>query len=123
MAGESLETELIEIDENLCRAELSAAQRSAHIAWRKQIWQALHPADAVPEWERGEEGNQVEQDVPPEIGYKKPPPQKKDFAASTAELTGQSKQHINRQLAIAEALGDDLQKVEGTSLDKHGAMP
>ena len=30
-------------------------ERVEHIARRKQIWQALHPADAVPEWERGED--------------------------------------------------------------------
>ncbi len=39
----NLEAELIEIDENLCRAELTPAQRAAAIARRKQIWEALHP--------------------------------------------------------------------------------
>lgn len=91
-------------------------ERVEHIARRKQIWQALHPAGAVPEWEKGEdEANSGTSDSTiPHRGPGRP----KDFAASTAELTGQSKQHINRQVAIAEALGDDLQKVEGTSLDK-----
>ncbi|MEJ8811831.1 ParB N-terminal domain-containing protein [Variovorax ureilyticus] len=39
----SLERELIEIDENLCRAELTAA-RAAHMKRRAQIWEALGPA-------------------------------------------------------------------------------
>lgn len=40
------------------------------------------------------------------------------FAAETAALTGQSKQEINRQLAVGKAIGEDLQRVVGTSLDK-----
>ena len=42
-AGEHLQAELIEIDENLCRAELTASQRAQAIKRRKQIWEALHP--------------------------------------------------------------------------------
>jgi hypothetical protein len=102
----SLNAELVEIDENLCRSELSPAQRAIAIKRRKQIWEALHPTD------------QVEQIVPPEIGYKKPPPQSQAFAAETAAISGQSKQDINRHLSRAEALGDDLAAVAGTSLDK-----
>lgn len=41
-----------------------------------------------------------------------------DFAANTAAASGQSKQDINRHLARAEALGDDLDAVVGTSLDQ-----
>lgn len=53
VTGTALETELIEIDENLQRAELSAAQRTAHIARRKQIWGALHPGPAGVTWRDG----------------------------------------------------------------------
>lgn len=44
--------------------------------------------------------------------------QEKAFAASTASLTGESVRSIQRHLARADALGDDLDKVTGTSLDK-----
>jgi len=57
---------------------------------------------------------QVGKVCPPEIGYKKPPPQEKAFAADTAAITGESKRSINQHLARAEALGDDLDKVAGT---------
>jgi hypothetical protein len=44
--------------------------------------------------------------------------QEKAFAASTASLTGESVRSIQRHLARAEALGDDLDRIFGTSLDK-----
>src|SRR5262245_3297339 len=41
--GDALEAELIEIDENLIRKELTAAERSQHLARRKEIYEAAHP--------------------------------------------------------------------------------
>lgn len=124
-AGEHLQAELIEIDENLCRSELTAAQRSKAVKRRREIWEALHPVKAqrfesVFEALGVDEGAeiQVEPVVPPEIGYCQPPPQTKSFAAETADASGMTKQAINRHLARADALGDDLDKVTGTSLDK-----
>lgn len=102
--------EMREIDENLIRAELTASQRASAIRRRKELWGQRHPEQ--------EEENQAEQIVPPEIGYKQPPPQSKQFAADTAERTGQSKQDINRHVSRAESLGDDLDAITGTSLDK-----
>ena len=107
-----LQTELIEIDENLCRAELTASQRTGFTKRRKQIWEALHPVE-----------RQVEQVVPPipevdALGRAKSPQQTQGFAASTAESTGMTKQAINRHIARADALGDEaLTKVANTSLD------
>lgn len=107
--AEHLQAELMEIDENLCRAELTASQRASAIKRRRQIWGALHPEEI-----------QVGKVCPPEsaTGYKQPPPQEKGFAASTAAVSGESKRAINQHLARAEALGDDLERVTGTSLDK-----
>lgn len=96
-----LQAELMEIDENLIRAELSPAQRAAAIKRRKVIWEALHPesgtnCSTLPATGRGHV----------------------QFAADTAHAANMTKQDINRHLSRADALGDDLQKVEGTSLDK-----
>lgn len=106
--GESdLQSELIEIDENLCRVELTAAQRASATKRRKQIWEALHPYEI-----------RVAQAAPLEIGYRTPPIRPEGFAAATADATGQSKANINRAIARADALGDEaLGKVANTSLD------
>jgi len=95
-----LDAELIEIDENLCRSELTAAQRSSAIRRRKEIWTALHPEES---------GRNS-----PTLGGRG----NTSFASETAEVSGESKRRINEHLARAEALSDDLDEVVGTSLDK-----
>ena len=115
-----LQAELIEIDENLCRSELTAAQRSKAVKRRKEIWEALHPVspqrfdsvfDALPEAK--ESGTSCPTLEKPTTGRGNT-----QFAAETAAITGESKRDVNRHIARAEALGDDLDKVTGTSLDK-----
>lgn len=127
-AGEHLQAELIEIDENLCRSELTNSQRAKAVKRRKEIWEALHPVrqrfdsvfDALGTVEgpmtEAEEREQVAQVAPPVAKHGHA--QDKGFAADTAQISGESKATINRHLARAEALGDDLDKVTGTSLDK-----
>ena len=127
-AGEHLQAELIEIDENLCRSELTNSQRAKAVKRRKEIWEALHPVrqrfdsvfDALGTVEGpmtdAEELEQVEPVIPPVAKHGHA--QEKSFAAATADASGMTKQAINRHLARAEALGDDLDKVTGTSLDK-----
>lgn len=127
-AGEHLQAELIEIDENLCRSELTNSQRAKAVKRRKEIWEALHPVrqrfnsgfDAPGTVEgpmtEAEERQQVEPVIPPVAKHGHA--QEKSFAAATADASGMTKQAINRHLARAEALGGDLDKVTGTSLDK-----
>lgn len=85
------------IDENLCRAELTLAQRAAAIKRRREIWAALHP----------ESGNAV----PTLTGRGNV-----QFAADTSAKAGMTKRSINEHLARADALGDDLAAVTGTAL-------
>lgn len=101
-AAEHLQAELIEIDENLCRSELSPAQRASSVKRRKQVWEALHPDDKLTQVgpvSKGGRGNT-------------------GFASETAEVSGESKTAVNRHIARAEALGEDIDEVVGTSLDK-----
>ncbi|MBK6911377.1 MAG: ParB N-terminal domain-containing protein [bacterium] len=103
----ALAAELMEIDENLCRAELSAAQRAKAIKRRKEIWEAMRPnRQRVADLETGT--------TCPSFGGRG----NTEFACDTSRASGESKRDVNRHLARAEALGDDLDEIAGTSLDK-----
>lgn len=105
-ASDHLHAELIEIDENLCRSELTPAQRAAAIKRRKQIWEAMHP---TPPSESGR--------TPPTLTGRG----NKAFAADTATASGESKRRINEHLARATAVeeaGSSIADLAGTSLDK-----
>lgn len=112
VAAEHLQAELIEIDENLCRSELTASQRSGYTKRRKEIWEALYPAV------KAEILGGTTCPTQKATEHKDRPQNQPQFAASTAAITGEEKRTINRHIARAEALGDDLPRVHGTSLDK-----
>lgn len=94
---DDLRAELMEIDENLARSELTAAEESACIIRRKELWNTMNG------------------------GGKKLPTsstgQKIGFAAEVAAVTGSTKRDINQKIARARDLGNDLKRVTGTSLD------
>lgn len=93
---DATDRELWEIDENLMRAELTEIERARHSKRRKELWETRQ--------------NRVSEVCPPEIGYQKPPPAKKGFAADTAEKTGMSKRSINQALRRAEKIAPDVQE-------------
>lgn len=103
---DDLHAELMEIDENLARSELSPAEEAAHIARRKVIWDEMNKA------------NSSVRNADERIGYKNPPKKEKRFATSTSEITGNSRTQIYQKIARAEKLGHDIQRIVGTSLDK-----
>ena len=108
--GDEIDAGLWEIDENLCRSELTEAEEARCLAKRKELWGAR---------EKREAEIQVGKVFPPESGYKKPPPAKKGFAAETAEVTGQSKRSINSKVERGEAIAPDvLDAITGGRWDK-----
>lgn len=100
-------------------------QRAHYTARRKEVWEALHPEPSV-DYGREEEREDdsvggascATNDDMRSDGRKKGPQHYQSFAAETAAITGQSKRDINRNVARAEAIGPDILKLSGTSLDK-----
>lgn len=80
------------------RAELSPAEEAQHLARRKELWQQLQDSNGKIFPETRREGR-------PD-----------GFAKDTAAKTGITKRSINQHIARAEALGDDIKRVQGTSL-------
>ena len=92
-------------------------QRAHYSKRRKEIWEALHPEPMAGYGrEDGGDNEQVGKVCPPVAKHGHA--QTKGFAAATAEVTGESKRAINLNVARAEAIGDDLLRLTGTSLDK-----
>jgi hypothetical protein len=101
--------DLVEIDENLCRANLSPAQEAAAITRRKQVYESLHP-----ETRAGVAGGKARQGSASDTV---------SFAASTARATGKNKRTVERAAARGKAIGvDNLGKIANTSLDKHNEL-
>jgi len=90
---DDLHAELMEIDENVARAELSPAQEEFHLLRREALW-----CEILAEENSGEENFPTRTD-----GKLKTlgPQQQRKFAAEVAELTGIDKSGINKKLARA----------------------
>jgi ParB/RepB/Spo0J family partition protein len=94
---------LAEIDENLVRADLSAAERALHIGRRKEIYERTHPETAHGAVGRGGKSRKLCDT-------------KDRFTKDTAKKTGQSERKV--QLDTARAKLDVLADIVGTCLDK-----
>ncbi|MBB4277045.1 MT-A70 family methyltransferase [Rhizobium mongolense] len=102
--GDDLERELWEIDENLCRAELTAADRALFVFRRKEIYLLKHPETA-----KGVAGGRARQNSATD---------KLSFAEQTAEATGRDRRTIERDAARGEKITDmALHRLRGTRLD------
>lgn len=103
---DDLRAELIMIDENLCRAELSPAQSAYQTARRKEIYEALHPEARAQVRQAHIKHGSADDNLSPA------------FTDATAEATGRDKRTIQRDAARGEALGEALKDIAGTPLDK-----
>jgi ParB family chromosome partitioning protein len=91
---------LAELDENLCRNEGTALERSEWLARRKVIYERLYPDTRAEEQRK--KGLNVSGD---KLSSLKAAP---SFAADTAAKTGISKRTIQRDVRVAERLAPDV---------------
>lgn len=99
---DDLHAELAEIDENIQRCNLTAAEEAKALARRKGIYEALHP-----ETKQGAKGGK---------GNAKPAANETDkmavsFATDTAAKTGRSARSVRRDVAVGEKLSDKAVEV------------
>ena len=89
---------LVEIDENLVRADLTALDRAAFLAARKEIYEQQHP-----EARRG--------------GDRRAGPTTPSFASASAQTTGWAPRTIQRAVSIHEGLAPAVRaKIAGTPI-------
>jgi ParB family chromosome partitioning protein len=105
---------LAAIDENLIRRKLTAPQRAKLVAQRKKLYEAVHPETkhgGAPGKAGGGKKAKGESRQNGDFGDDR-------FTADTASKTGRSERSVQRDVARGAALGDDLDRIEGTSLGK-----
>ena len=108
IVGGDLTAQLAEIDENLCRSELTPTQEAEHLSRRKYVWEAMEAATAV--------SGQVDPKLSARGRENEGRPE--GFASSTAAATGKSKESINRAIRRAtEVCQAARDLIRGTPLD------
>lgn len=116
MAGDSLSAQLAEIDENLCRSELTPTQEAEHLAKRKEVWEAMREAERASDLV-GETGGAT-CTASLSDGRAAGPQHEEGFAASTAKATGKNKSTVTRAIRRAtEVCQAARDLIRGTSLD------
>lgn len=99
-----LHAELAMIDENLCRAELSPADRASQTARRKAIYIELHPDTA-----QHVAGGKARQETASD---------NLSFAAETAKATGRDERTVQRDAERGEkVIPEVIDMITGTKLD------
>lgn len=78
--------QLAEVDENLCRRELTVLERAEHIALRRKLWEEMHPPPATEGKKRPKK-----HDAPLAI-----------FVDDTARRTGRASAAVREELRIGE---------------------
>jgi ParB family chromosome partitioning protein len=107
------EASLIEIDENLKRNDLSAAERAKHTHERKKIFEHIHPETKPTKKGGPGRGKQTRRQVGDEsLGVHN---SAERFTKDTAAKTDQSERTIQRDARRGEI--KRIEKIEGTCLD------
>lgn len=103
---DDLHAELAEIDENIARSPLTAIEQTKALARRKEIYETLHPdAKSRNKAPKGDGGTKAK-GLPAA-----------SFAADTAEKTGTSPRTVQRDVAIGQAIPDEVAElIKGTPI-------
>ena len=105
---DELHLQLVEVDENLVSTRLTPSEEHRFLARRKQIYIALNP--------KTKHGG--DREASRQNGDLIDEPKADRFTLDTSKKTGKSERSIQRAIAIANELGDDiLTAIAGTSLD------
>lgn len=103
-SDDDLHAELSMIDENLCRNELSPAERATQTARRKEIYEELHP-----ETRRGVAGAEAKHGRATD---------NLSFAGETSKATGKDERTIQRDAERgSKVIGEVIDMITGTKLD------
>src|SRR5829696_6833872 len=106
-----LTAELAMIDENLCRADLSSAERAKHTARRKEVYEELHPeTKAYVAGAHGANATMGRGDAGANLAPA--------FSASTAAASGKSERAVQRDAERGKRVNSEvLDMIRGTHLD------
>jgi ParB family chromosome partitioning protein len=88
---DTLHAELAEIDENIQRAGLSKIQEAKSLKRRKQIYEAMHPEAPKGQGRPKKNGDNLS-----------------SFSEDAASKSGRNKRSIQRDVALADAIPDDV---------------
>jgi ParB/RepB/Spo0J family partition protein len=128
LSGSELLADLAEVDENLCRKELSPLERTIATSKRKAIYEQLHPEVAGQTGAATAAAHRPSATVADgagrqgKIGNGSEKPQSdspKSFTADTAEKTGRSERAVRMDVEIGDKLNKKAVKLlEGTDVSR-----
>ena len=98
---------LVQVDENLCRAELDAAMRAKFTNERKAIYEALY-SDTAKGKAQGQGKKRAVSDSIIRSEIDTPAPKQKSFVEDTADRTGRSKSTIALEAERGGKIADDV---------------
>ncbi|ATI11040.1 MULTISPECIES: ParB/RepB/Spo0J family partition protein [Acetobacter] len=108
--ADDLEAQLLEIDENICRRELSPLDRATFLAKRKEIYEALHPETKRGGDRRSDQMDNLVHLIP-------------SFTEASAQKLGLDARSIRRSVALYSKIVPDVrEKIANTWLAGSGAQ-
>lgn len=112
--GDQLQAELLEIEENLIRRELSPLDQATFLARHKQVWEALHP-DVKNGGDRRRKSDR-------QVGDLVAHPLAERFSKAVAKKLGLAERSVQRAVARYQALSPAIRDmIAGTWIADNGA--